>query len=99
MKLHWVIICVAAVVAVLALFWLFGPVAGAGGALAGIGTWLFGRKTRPSKEEAQARLDDAVELGRRRIADAEQEAEKKVKEEMDEHPSLADYLNDRTGND
>lgn len=66
-------------------------------ALIGLGRLLGGRG-RHDPDQAQANLDNAVELGERNIADANEAADKEVADGMAEHGTLADHLNDRTGN-
>jgi hypothetical protein len=76
--------------------WLTGALAGG---VTGLYAWLFGRKEQPSTAVAQARLDTAVELGTQRVEEANREADAEVQHGMDEHPTLGDYLDSRTGYD
>lgn len=78
--------------------WVVAAVAGLAG-LIGLSRLLGNRRASDDPASAQARLDDAVELGHRDIEDANEAADKEVENGMAEHGTLGDYLRKHTRND
>lgn len=94
---RWLLV-VAAGVGVVAVAWhalgpVGGPAAVGGGLLTWAGAVLFGKRRKQTHDQAQARLDAAVELGEQSIAESQRRAAEEVSRGMDEHDSLAGYLN------
>ena len=81
--------------------WIATGLAAIAGAVTLAFLWRRGEKKadRATRELAQARLDGEAELALKKVEEAKRTAEENVEHGMAEHDSLADFVNDRTGND
>lgn len=81
--------------------WIVTGLAAIGGMLTLAWLWRRGEKkeAKATRELADARLEAEAELGEQHIEETERAAKEAREDGMAEHGSLAEYLNDRTGND